>query len=131
MNTNFNDNWMMYFGSALPQSITQTSSSTKNNAVPGDTVTFKSNIVFKGNDPVINPSIEVAVTSGASVQSSKLIDVQNTDTINGNINQTVNKTIVTFDSVSTLVPTNQYYVETKILVVPVNNPINLLALSTA
>jgi len=29
MNTNFNDNWMMYFGSALPQSITQTSSSTK------------------------------------------------------------------------------------------------------
>ncbi len=121
MNTNFNDNWMMYFGSALPQSITQTSSSTKNNAVPGDTVTFKSNIVFKGTDPVINPSIEVAVTSGASVQSSKLIDVQNTDTINGNISQTVNKTIVTFDSVSTLVPTNQYYVETKILVVPVNN----------
>jgi hypothetical protein len=121
MNTNFNDNWMMYFGSALPQSIIQTSSSTKNNAVSGDTVTFKSNIVFKGTYPVINPSIEVAVTSGASVQSSKLIDVQNTDTINGNISQTVNKTIVTFDSVSTLVPTNQYYVETKILVVPVNN----------
>ncbi|MBL7935936.1 MAG: HYR domain-containing protein [Bacteroidia bacterium] len=121
MNTNFNDNWMMYFGSALPQSITQTSSSTKNNAVPGDTVTFKSNIIFKGTDPVINPSIEVAVTSGASVQSSKLIDVQHTDTINGNISQTVNKTIVTFDSVATLVPTNQYYVETKILVVPVNN----------
>lgn len=121
MNTNFNDNWMMYFGSALPQSITQTSSSTKNNAVPGDTVSFKSNIVFKGTDPVINPSIEVIVTSGASVQSSKLIDVQNTDTISGSISQTVNKTIVTFDSVATLVPSNQYYVETKILVVPVNN----------
>lgn len=89
--------------------------------MPGDTVTFKSNIVFKGLDPVLSPSIEVAVTSGASVQSSKLVDVNNTDTINGNINQTVNKTIVTFDSLATLNPTNQYYVETKILVVPVNN----------
>ena len=121
MNTNFNDNWMMYFGSALPQSIIQTSSSTKNSAVPVDIVTFNSNIVFNGTNPVINPVIEVAVTSGASVLSSNLIDVQNTDTIKGNINQTINKTTVTFDSVATLIPTNQYYVETKILVVPVNN----------
>ena len=121
MNSNFNDNWMMYFGSSLPQSISQTSSSTKNNAVPGDTVTFKSNIVFNSTNAVLSPSIEVAVTSGASVKSSKLVNVSIADTINGNVNQNVNKTIVTFDSVATLIPTNQYYIETKILVVPVNN----------
>lgn len=121
MNSNFNDNWMMYFGSALPQSIIQTSNSNKNNAIPGDTVTFRSDIGFKGTDLVYNPSIEVNVTSGATVSSSKLVDVQNADTINGIINQTVLKTTVSFQGEPTLDPANQYFVETKIVVIPVNS----------
>lgn len=118
MNSNFNDNWMMYFGSALPQSITQTSNSNKNNAIPGDTVTFRSDIGFQGTDPVYNPHVEVNVTSGAIVSSSKLVDVQNTDTINGIINQTAQKTTVSFQGEPTLDPTNQYLLKLKLLLFP-------------
>ena len=121
MNSNFNDNWMMYFGSALPQNINQTSNSNTNNAVPGDTVVFKSNITFNGTTAITNPTIEVAVTSGAQVNSAKLVDVQNTDTLTGTISQNINKTKISFEGEPTLISGNQYFVETKLLVVPVNN----------
>lgn len=70
MNSNFNDNWMMYFGSSQEQSFKQTSSSSSSNLLPGDTVRVVSQI--QCNRPLLNPDVEVLVGPGLQVVESVL-----------------------------------------------------------
>ena len=55
MSTNFNNNWMMYFGSSLKQSFAQESSASSSDALPGDTVSITSQITFDTEKPGHGP----------------------------------------------------------------------------
>lgn len=111
MNTNFNDNWMMYTGTSLTQAFTQESEVSSRVAIPADTVVVSSTI--NTGTGVSNPTIEVIVQDGLKVVESKLTD-PNKKEYEGEINEQPNRTVVSFDKVEDLKPNEQYTVETKV-----------------
>lgn len=115
MNTNFNDNWMMYFGSALEQSFNQVSTASKKSAKPGDTVTVNSQLVFKTPSVIDSAKITVLVGSGAKVISSTLNDINANTSVAGTINEQAYQTGISFPIQNTLTPTHTYIVETQIV----------------
>jgi uncharacterized repeat protein (TIGR01451 family) len=107
MNTNFNDNWMCYVGSSLGQSFTQESNVSQPVAIPNDTLTVTSTI--NTGSTVTNPTVQVIVQEGLKVVESKINRV-----IEGEIDEQLNKTVVTFNDVNNLQPGATYKVETKL-----------------
>ena len=114
MTTNFNDNWMMYFGTSLAQDFKQNSSSSSNTAKPGDTVTVTSNIIITPGYPVTNTDVTVNVGDGATPISSTLVSVTNNQSNQGSISTNDGKSTITFNYEPNLDPTKQYQVVTKI-----------------
>lgn len=114
MTTNFNDNWMMYFGTSLAQDFKQTSTSSSNIAKPGDTVTVTSNILITPGNPVTNTDITVTVGDGATPISSTLLNVTNNQSNTGIINTNNGSSTITFNNEPNLDPTKQYQVITKV-----------------
>ena len=114
MNTNFNDNWMMYFGSSQFQSFKQTTTSTSSVVTPGQTLKVVSNIAVEGTLPVTDASAQIIVDGGLEVKSSNFIDVTNHDSIAGNITQNSSLVIIQFDSIPNLSPTGTYQIVTEL-----------------
>jgi uncharacterized repeat protein (TIGR01451 family) len=115
MNTNFNDNWMMYFGTALEQSFTQNSSSSANSAKPGDTVTVASQIVFNSNLNINEAEVSVNVGSGAKVTGSNLRNTSLNTIVTGTINETVNSSQIRFPKQDSLSPQYNYQITTTLV----------------
>lgn len=115
MNTNFNDNWMMYFGSSLEQSFNQTSSSTKDKANPGDTAVVSSKIVFNTTSNIDSAQVRVIVGNGVKVISSTLQDVTSSITITGTIQEQNYQTVITFPIQDSLTPSHTYIVTTSVV----------------
>jgi uncharacterized repeat protein (TIGR01451 family) len=111
MNTNFNDNWMLYTGSSLTQAFTQNSATTQSTAIPGDVVTITSTITT--GSQVDNPTIEVIVQDGLKLVASTLTNDKK-EKSDGHIEEQSSKTVVTFDSVGKLEEGKKYTVETKV-----------------
>lgn len=117
MNSNFNDNWMMYFGSSQEQSFTQSSSSSSSNIIPGDTVKVVSQINIKSN--LYNPQIEVDAGPGLLVVNSVLST--SSGNIAGNISPTGTGTTVTFLGEPTVLTSGSTNTVTTTVVAQVNN----------
>lgn len=117
MNSNFNDNWMCYVGSSLTQAFTQTSAISQSNAIPTDTVTITSTI--HTGSQINNPQIEVIVQDGLRVIESKLSSGSISE--NGTIDEQINKTVISFDQVTTLNKNVQYTVATQVVASVGNN----------
>lgn len=116
MNTNFNDNWMMYFGSSQEQSFDQTSSASSNLSIPGDTIRIKSEINFNSTSNLENVEIKVITGDGVTPLNSMLNNNTNGDIINGTINSNPNgETEIEFENVPDLVPSNDYDITTEII----------------
>ncbi len=115
MTTNFNDNWMMYFGTSLVQDFKQTSSSSSNTSKPGDTVTVTSKIIISGS-PVTNTDITVIVGDGATPIKSDLVNTTTNQTLPGTIHtsDTSGTSTVTFTNEPTLSPTQEYQIVTQL-----------------
>lgn len=111
LNSNFNDNWMCYTGSSLGHSFTQTSNINDDSLIPAEQATVVSYI--NTTSEVTNPSIEVIVQDGLKIVESKII-YPDQSTILGTITEELNKTIVTFNNLSTLGANATYMVETKV-----------------
>jgi uncharacterized repeat protein (TIGR01451 family) len=116
MNTNFNDNWMMYFGTSSVQNLTINSSSSKSNAIPGDTITVTSNVVFKNNVTITDVDIKVLVENGLLPLSSSFNNTSDNTSIQGTINTQDQQSTVSFANVPDLVSTNQYTITTEMVV---------------
>lgn len=120
LSTNFNDNWMNYFGSSLPQSFTQSGSSSAEIAIPGEEVTFTSNISVTEGLAISNSKIAVSIASGLIPLSSKLL--KNGQVIsNGAINTSDKGSEVEFNGLATISDNEQLSIETKVLVAPIYN----------
>jgi hypothetical protein len=112
MNTNFNDNWMMYFGSSMEQSFTQESHSSANTGIPGDQVTVVSEIVVDGTSPIENAVVEVIIDSGAIPISSEITNTNTNESTDGVIEINTNKSKITFPEIPAINPTDQLQVTT-------------------
>ncbi len=121
MSTNFNDNWMMYFGSSLQQSFGQQSSASSSSALPGETVNIVSAITFDTDNPVTDLEVDVIVGTGAEVTTSDFVDRTDNARVSGTITENENNTTVHFDGLPDLDPTHEYEVETDILIKPMEN----------
>jgi uncharacterized repeat protein (TIGR01451 family) len=115
MNTNFNDNWMMYFGTSLEQSFDMSSSSTKEYTKPGDTLTVSTSIQLNTSQTVSDVSIEVVAQTGLQVVSSTFNDATSNTTINGVVTPTATNTTVAFNNIPDLNAAGSYTVQTTIV----------------
>lgn len=114
MNTNFNDNWMMYFGSSLAQSFTQNSNTDKTEGIPGDSVTVVSDIIINSSDSITGVSGKVTIGSGAIPTSSVFVDSTNMTSTDGVITTTTEGSEVVFNNLPNLYPENDYQIITTV-----------------
>ena len=115
-NTNFNDNWMSYFGTSQTQDFGVVSEMEETVAEAGDTVSVTGQIVLQGSDSLENAEVEIIVGNGATVIESHLretggsLDMEGTLHPNGNTGETR----VVFENVPNLSPNSDYETETQI-----------------
>ncbi len=112
MITNFNDNWMMYFGSSQVKAMEQTGSSSSPTTFPGQTITVTNNIDVETT--VTNASIEIQVGSGLTPVQSTLTNSSTNQTTNGNINKMGDFSIIEFPVIPSMSSTDQYSITTEL-----------------
>lgn len=114
-NTNFNDNWMAYFGTSQTQDFGVQGEVSKPVADPGETIRIGAEITL--SDSVQNPEVRVVIGDGATVIKSDLINETEEETYGGRPepNPNTGQTIVYFDSIPALDPGDQYRVETDVV----------------
>lgn len=108
MNTNFNDNWMMYFGSSQQPLIQQNSSSSTTTAIPGDTLVVTTQIEIDGDNPLNNASVQQVVASGLIPISCKLINNDDQTEILGVHTLGENSTIIDYNGIGQISPSDNY-----------------------
>ena len=96
VNSNANDNWMMYFGSSLEQNYSLSSSYNDNIGVPGDTIEVVSTLHFNGSEDIDSAMAHVNAGDGFRILSCKLIDETVDSEIDGQIEIKDFKTDVSF-----------------------------------
>lgn len=106
MNTNFNDNWMMYFGSSQFRSFNQTTGSTSSTVIPGQNVTLTSTIQIEGNRPVTEVSAQLVIDGGLQVVSSTFNS--NGTSYAGDITQNESLVIIDYNNLPNLTPNGSY-----------------------
>lgn len=121
LSTNFNDNWMTYFGSSLPQEFTQQTQTSGSEASPGESVTLNTQIIHNSNSTILNPKIEVNVGSGLIPSESTLKNKTTTQQWNGDINTSENGSTITFDNLTDINGTDDLEIETVVIVQPTYN----------
>lgn len=115
MNTNFNDNWMMYFGTSLEQGFSQSSSTSTSTAAPGDTVSVVSTIETNPSESIKEVSAEVVVSTGGIAVSSTFTNKNTNAKVNGVITSTQEESIIKFDSLPDINTTDNYEIETQVV----------------
>lgn len=81
--TNFNDNWMNYFGSSLEQSFKQSSTSSSTTGLPGDTLQIQTVIANQSNYDIENANVKVIVPDGATPLEARLTNNTTGETTTG------------------------------------------------
>lgn len=109
MNSNFNDNWMMYFGSSQIQSFNQNIQSSSNESIiPGQVFSVTSKIKLNTTDVVNDVSAELIAEGGLNIIQSVFIDSLNNTQINGVIQTEGTTDKAVFNDLPDLVPGNSY-----------------------
>jgi uncharacterized repeat protein (TIGR01451 family) len=121
LSTNFNDNWMTYFGSSLPQGFTQQTSASASEASPGNSVTLVTQIVNNANTEITDASVEVKVGSGLIPYESTLKNNTTEQQWEGDIAVGEQGSTITFNDLQNINGTDDLQVETKVLVQPTYN----------
>ena len=112
---NFNDNWMMYFGSANAHGFDLTMSSNKPDAKPGDTIQYVAALNLNGN-AVSHGTFVQTVDNGLKVLSTFIIDSTTRVKTMGTVHiDTSGKSYIAFPSVSQFNAAHRYRVITQAL----------------
>ncbi|MEN7549283.1 FG-GAP-like repeat-containing protein [Rapidithrix thailandica] len=117
MVSNFNDNWMNYFGSSLEQSFSQSSTTPSSKLIPGDTVTVQTVINNESDYDITEANIKVLVPDGLTPLQSTLTNLTTleTDTATFTQNSTTGENTGTFDEVTNLSSNTNYEVSTLLI----------------
>lgn len=115
-NTNFNDNWMSYFGTSQLQDFAISDSTSSTHAIPGDTVSINTSVELNDN-LLTSTELQVIVGDGATIINSQFADQTNQVSYTGQpaYNNNTNQTEVSFSNLPDLDPQNQYEVQTSIV----------------
>ncbi|WP_116106300.1 CRTAC1 family protein [Lewinella sp. IMCC34191] len=127
LNTNFNDNWMTYFGSSLPHGFELTSTGGDVQAVPGEVKVLTSALTLAGDNTLENTVVSVDVGSGAVPLSSSLINLADGSVIEGEITVAEDGSHIIFYDVPKITTTDQYEVQTEIMLSATYNDGDVLA----
>ncbi len=113
-NTNFNDNWMAYFGSSQTQDISVNTTVSSIESIPGDTITLTGTIEVPSSG-ILNPDIEVQIGNGATALSGTLEG--GGQTLTGNVYEGNENTLskITFDNEPDLQSSTTYTVNTQLV----------------
>lgn len=115
-NTNYNDNWMSYFGTSQEQDFTIVASNDNDNVVyaPNEELVVSTTINFDANQDVTNPNIEIVVQDGAEVVSSVLKEDSGSNEFDGDIvkNENTGITTIEFNNLPDLDADKTYTTET-------------------
>lgn len=117
LSINFNDNWLNYFGTSLPQSFEQLGSVSKPTVQPGEQITFISKIDVDATDTIKNANIAVTIGSGLIPINTTLYNNGSKVEV-GNITSTENESTAHFTSVNKINPNDNYEIQTKAQVSP-------------
>lgn len=120
LSTNFNDNWMSYFGSSLPQSFVQEGQPEVSQANPGNKVKFRSKIKMPYGQTVKNSKIKVGISSGLIPSECKLKKNGN-HVADGKITTDASGSVAEFNPIPEIVADDDYEVETSVIVAPTYN----------
>jgi hypothetical protein len=113
MNTNFNDNWMMYFGSAQEQSFGQSIQSSSNGTIiPGQTFTVTTQIKLNTTETVEQVTAELFAEGGLNITQSVFKDSLNNTQINAVIQRDGSTDKAIFENLPDLDPGNKYKIIT-------------------
>jgi hypothetical protein len=115
MSANTNDNWMMYFGSSLEKSFSQSGIPSQSIAIPGDTILYVSNLIL-GNQNITSPKVEVIIGSGGIPLSSEL--TIGSQTYTGQITAGNSQTCISFKDLPTINSNNDVNVVTDLVISP-------------
>jgi uncharacterized repeat protein (TIGR01451 family) len=119
MITNFNDNWMMYFGSSRIQGIEIQNGTGSTTAKPGDTVAVTGEIIFNDAALVTGVTASIIVKGSAEVIDAHIIRTGTVnDTLTGAVTTTSQQTIITFNQMPDLDPTDQYTFQANLSIQP-------------
>ncbi|WP_041932415.1 FG-GAP-like repeat-containing protein [Cytophaga hutchinsonii] len=113
MVTNFNDNWMMYFGSSQVKGFSQTGSTSTPKTIPGNEVQITNNLIIESN--TTNASVEIVVGSGLIPVSSQLINTTTSSSITGTITTTNDNSSITFATIPVMNTTDTYVIHTTVI----------------
>lgn len=119
MNTNFNDNWMMYFGSSLTQDLKINVETSSVSASPGDTVVLNSIITV--NQYVTDAIIQQVAQDGLYVLSATLTGEGYPEPVQGIITMGDKNTNITFPGVNTLLADMEYQLQLQVMTMPSGN----------
>jgi len=110
--TNFNDNWMNYFGSSLEQSFKQTSTSTSSTGVPGDTIQVETVISNESTSSIEEATVSVIIPNGLSPVNTTIKNLTTGEESTGSFttDETTGQSTGTFDEVTSLDPNTNYEV---------------------
>ena len=116
-NTNFNDNWMTYVGTSLPQGFSLNAASPQSESYPGDTVLVVADIALSPTQTVTSVTASVLVGNGANLVSCQFVNQFTGYTQQGRINHqgSTGQCEIVFDSLPNLDPTIDYALETAIV----------------
>lgn len=131
-NTNFNDNWMAYFGSSLEQSFGVNNVNDELQAPSGDIVVVIAELEIVDNSTLENVTVEVIVGDGATPISSTLIDQTTSETFAGEsvLNESTSQSIINFEGEPNLDPTHEYQIETALTLNHLDNTNEVIADNT-
>jgi hypothetical protein len=116
-NTNFNDNWMSYFGSSQTQDFSLSGATDKESSTPGDTITITSGLNLNLNQNLVDPEVKILVGDGSTPTESTFIDATAGTQTFGNISfiESTAQSEISFGTLSPFYPNNSYSTETKIV----------------
>ncbi len=118
LNTNFNDNWMTYFGSSLAHAFALSVDGGQTSAIPGDTLSLTSSLKLEGTATLENSEVSMKLGSGVIPVSSQLRNGRNGSSIDGSIVTDEEESTITFNGVPDITPSDDYEIETSILLSP-------------
>ncbi|NJN77282.1 MAG: hypothetical protein HC803_02280 [Saprospiraceae bacterium] len=123
-NTNFNDNWMAYFGTSKTQDFTisgdvadPTLGFINDCYGIGDTAIIQNQLTFNNVQyDLLNPSVDVVVPDGAVVFYSNLENITTNQVYPGiiSINPNTGKTTIVFLNLPSFQPLHTYVIETAV-----------------
>ncbi len=116
-NTNFNDNWMTYFGTSQYQDFKLTSMLDSGSYSPGDTLTVSTGVTFNSSGDISSPEVEIVIQDGAEVISSVLVEQQSGQTTNASSiekDEDNGQTKVTFTDLGDMAAEDEYVTETQL-----------------